>query len=101
MMAIGLIVALLSPIIAHLIKLSISRRREFLADASAIAITRQPSGLISALKKISNDHEPLEAANKATAHMFIENPFKDKVKGGVGMFSSLFNTHPPKKDLRP
>lgn len=95
MMAIGLIVALLSPIIANLIKLAISRRREFLADASAIAITRQPSGLISALKKISMDHEPLEVANKATAHLFIENPFKNKIKGGVGMFSGLFNTHPP------
>jgi len=97
-LAIGLLFAILSPIIARLIKLAISRRREFLADASAIAITRQPSGLISALDKISNDHEPLEAANKATAHLYIANPFKDKTKSAVGKFSGLFNTHPPMKD---
>jgi len=66
-----------------------------MADAGAVAITRQPSGLISALQKIANDHEPLEAANKATAHLYIENPFKDKRKDGLGLFAKLFNTHPP------
>ncbi|KKS80722.1 MAG: HtpX-2 peptidase, heat shock protein HtpX [Candidatus Woesebacteria bacterium GW2011_GWC1_43_10b] len=91
----GIIFAILSPIIANLIKLAISRRREFLADASAISITRQPSGLISALQKIAADHEPLEAANKATAHLYIENPFKDKRHDAVGTFANLFNTHPP------
>ena len=92
---VGLIFAILSPIIATLIKLAISRRREFMADAGAIRLTRQPEGLINALKKISHDHEPLEAANKATAHLYIENPFKDKAKDARNMFSSLFNTHPP------
>ncbi|KKQ51558.1 MAG: Protease HtpX-like protein [Candidatus Woesebacteria bacterium GW2011_GWA1_39_21b] len=91
----GVIFAILSPIIAQLIRLAISRRREFTADAGSVTITRQPSGLISALEKISADHEPLEAANKATAHLYIANPFKDKVGGAVGWFSGLFNTHPP------
>lgn len=94
-LVIGLVFAILSPIIATLIKLAIARRREFFADASSVAITRQPSGLISALQKISNDHEPLEAANKATAHLYIVNPFKDKAKSGVKLFAGLFNTHPP------
>lgn len=90
----GFVFALLSPIIANLIKLAISRRREFTADAGAIAITRQPSGLISALQKIASDREPLEVANKATAHLYIANPFKNKIGGGIGKFASLFNTHP-------
>lgn len=94
-LAVGLVFAILSPFIAQIIQLAISRRREFMADAGAVEITRQPSGLISALQKISVDHEPLEAANKATAHLYIENPFKDKARGGVNWFSSLFNTHPP------
>lgn len=91
---VGLILALLSPIIAQLIQLAISRRREFLADAGSAMITRQPSGLVSALKKIAADQEPLEAANKATAHLYIESPFKDSQKN-IGFFANLFNTHPP------
>lgn len=94
-LALGIVFAILSPIIAQLIRLSISRRREFMADAGGVGITRQPQGLISALEKISRDHEPLEAANKATAHLYIENPFKDKTKSAVGWFAGLFNTHPP------
>lgn len=94
---VGIIFLILSPIIAQLIQLSISRRREYLADAGSVMITRQPSGLISALKKISSDTEPLEAANKATAHLYIVSPFKGK-KGGAGMFAGLFNTHPPVED---
>lgn len=94
-MVLGIIFAILSPIIATLIQLAISRRREFMADAGGIGITRQPQGLISALKKISSDHEPLEAANKATAHMYIANPFKDKTNSAVSTFANLFNTHPP------
>jgi len=92
---VGVLFAIISPLIAQLIRLAISRRREFLADASAVAITKQPSGLISALYKISKDSEPLEVANKATAHLFIVNPFKEKAHGAVGWFSGLFNTHPP------
>jgi heat shock protein HtpX len=95
MMVLGIIFAILSPIIAQLIQLAISRRREFLADAGSVEITRQPAGLISALIKISGDQEPLEAANKATAHLYIVNPFKEKGHGAVGKFASLFNTHPP------
>lgn len=91
----GIVFAILSPLIAQLIQLAISRRREFTADAGSVAITRQPQGLIDALRKISNDHEPLEAANKATAHLYIANPFKDKASGAVSWFAGLFNTHPP------
>jgi heat shock protein HtpX len=91
----GIVFAILSPIIAQLIQLAISRRREFMADAGSVEITRQPSGLIAALEKISADQEPLEAANKATAHLYIVNPFKEKGHGTVGWFANLFNTHPP------
>src|SRR3989337_2537026 len=91
----GLVFAILSPIIAQLIQLAISRRREFTADAGSVAITRQAQGLITALEKISSDHEALEAANKATAHLYIINPFKDKRASSVGWFANLFNTHPP------
>ncbi len=94
-MVIGIIFAILSPIIAQLIQLAISRRREFMADAGSVTITRQPQGLISALQKISLDTEPLEAANKATAHLYIVSPFKMGIKGNVGKFANLFNTHPP------
>jgi|SRR3990167_5598700 len=92
-LVIGLVLAMLSPIIAKLIQLSISRRREFLADASSVKLTRQPSGLISALKKLGADLEPLEAANKATAHLYIVNPLKNR-HDAIGWFSGLFNTHP-------
>lgn len=92
---IGLVFAFLSPLISQLIQLAISRRREFIADAGSVLMTRQPDGLISALQKISADKEPLEAANKATAHLYIANPFKNKIGGSVGWFAGLFNTHPP------
>ncbi|HNQ16894.1 MAG TPA: M48 family metallopeptidase [Candidatus Woesebacteria bacterium] len=91
---VGFVLVLLSPLIANLIKLAISRKREFLADASGVAITKNPMGLISALSKISQDQEPLEAANKATAHLYISDPLKNQ-KGGVGWFANMFNTHPP------
>lgn len=94
-LVLGLVFAILSPIIAQLIQLAISRRREFMADAGGVGITRQPQGLITALQKISADHEPLEAANKATAHLYIVNPFKDKSGRAVEKLASLFNTHPP------
>ncbi len=97
-MIFGLIFALLSPIISQLIQLAISRRREYMADAGSVEITRQPHGLISALKKLETDREPLEAANKATAHLYIVNPFKSGVRGAVGWFAGLFNTHPPIED---
>jgi heat shock protein HtpX len=94
---VGLVLALLSPLIGKLIQLALSRQREFLADASAVLLTRQPSGLVSALEKISADPEPLEAANKATAPLYIVNPLKGE-EGRVGWFANLFNTHPPIKE---
>ena len=95
LLVLGLIFAVLSPIIAQLIQLAVSRRREFLADAGSVSITKQPQGLITALEKISSDSEPLEVANKATAHLFIVSPFKGNIKGTVGRFANFFNTHPP------
>ncbi len=90
---VALALAILSPLIAQLIKLAVSRKREFLADANGAMLTRYPPGLASALKKLSADKEPLEVANKATAHMYIVNPLKDH-KRGAGM-AKLFSTHPP------
>src|SRR3989344_5110964 len=85
--------AILSPIAATLIQLAVSRKREFLADASGVLLTRYPDGLASALEKLKNDHTPPRSASNATAHLFIENPFENKkVKN---FFTSLFNTHPP------
>ncbi|MFH1589885.1 MAG: zinc metalloprotease HtpX [archaeon] len=89
---VGLVLAILAPIIAELIKLSISRKREYMADASGAMFTRYPPGLASALKKISKDPDPLvDTANKATAHLFISSPFRKKKSGR----SRLFSTHPP------
>lgn len=93
---IGLILAALSPIIAVLIQLAISRKREYLADASGALLTRYPKGLALALEKIAADKRPLATANKATAHLYIANPFKNdfgarKLSG----LTFLFNTHPP------
>jgi heat shock protein HtpX len=87
----GLILAALSPLIAQLIRLAISRKREFLADASGAMLTRYPAGLASALRKLAADTEPLAAANKATAHLYIVNPLLDH----KGAFNKLFSTHPP------
>lgn len=91
--AISLIAALLAPLVGTLIQLAISRRREFLADAQSAYLTRNPEQLASALQKISADTEPLEAANRATAHLYIINPLKGSE--AVGWFANLFNTHPP------
>ena len=93
----GIIMAILSPIIAQLIQLAISRRREFLADAGGASLTKYPEGLASALEKISLDKEPLEAANKATAHLYIANPLRNH-HDSIGWFAGLFNTHPPAKE---
>lgn len=88
---VAIVLAILSPLIAQLIKLAISRNREYLADASAALITRYPEGLASALEKISADTELLEASNKATAHLYIVNPLKDR----ASFMNNLFSTHPP------
>ena len=92
-MILAIATAILAPIIAILIQLAVSRRREFLADASGVLLTRYPDGLASALAKISGDKEALEVANRGTAHLYIINPLKGKQ--AVGWFASLFNTHPP------
>jgi heat shock protein HtpX len=91
LLVVGLILAVLSPLIAQLIRLAISRKREFLADASGAMLTRYPAGLASALRKLAADTEPLEAANKATAHLYIVNPLLDH----KGLVNKLFSTHPP------
>ncbi len=93
MIIIGVLGAILSPIIAKLIQLSISRKREFLADASGVMLTRYPDGLASALEKISQDPNSLRAANKATAHLYIASPFKGRQ--AKGWLVHLFSTHPP------
>jgi len=90
-LAIGLILIILSPLIATIIKFAISRQREYLADSNGALITRYPAGLAGALRKISA-HSEVSTANNATAHMFISSPFGKNTKV---MFSSLFNTHPP------
>ncbi|EKD87377.1 MAG: hypothetical protein ACD_36C00113G0004, partial [uncultured bacterium] len=93
LLLIGVILAIISPILATLIQLSVSRKREFLADASGALLTRYPEGLARALEKLGHDKEVLEAATNATAHLYITNPFKGKQFHAF--FSSLFNTHPP------
>jgi heat shock protein HtpX len=97
-MVIGIVLLILSPIIATLIQLAISRKREFLADATGALMTRYPEGLASALQKISSNARPLAKANHATAHLFISDPFKeidDRGKEKMGFFHKLFLTHPP------
>jgi heat shock protein HtpX len=91
MMLIAIVLAILAPLFARLLQLSISRQREFLADATAVRLTRNPSGLADALQKIGGDREVLEAANRATAHLYIVNPIKTFEKRSKGLFS----THPP------
>jgi len=96
MMLVGIILAILTPIIAKLIQLAISRKREFLADASGALLTRYPEGLASALEKISNSQIPLRRTNKATAHLYISSP----LKGGqaTSWLGRLFMTHPPAEE---
>lgn len=86
---IGLVLAILSPLFAKLIQLAVSRKREFLADASGVLLTRYPEGLASALEKIAQQNQPLRKANKATAHLYISNPFS------AHKVSKLLSTHPP------
>ncbi len=88
---IAIALAILTPIIATLIQLAVSRQREYLADASGALLTRYPPGLASALRKIASDREPLEVANKATASLYIANPLKDAPR----FMDNLFDTHPP------
>ena len=95
LMLIGLIFLILSPIFGKLMQLAVSRKREFLADATAVEFTRNPDGLISALKKLELDPNELKTANKSTAHMYVVNPFrKDAVNSKHKKTSNLWSTHP-------
>lgn len=94
MMIIGIVLVILAPIIAKLIQLAISRRREFYADASSALLTRQPSGLVGALKKIAASEDiQLSSASPATAHMYIDDPLTKESHGS--WLTNLFSTHPP------
>ena len=100
LIVVGLVLAILSPIIAQLMQLAISRKREFLADANGALLTRYPKGLADALRKIKDDPDPLvDTANKATAHLYISMPFRHDGKKKASWVQSLFQTHPP-IDLR-
>lgn len=92
-LVVGLLFAILAPIFAKLLELAVSRKREFLADATAAKLTRYPEGLASALLKIAHDPDPVDQANRATAHLYIASPTKKDE-----FVSSLFSTHPPIED---
>lgn len=95
LIALGILLAILSPLIGEMIKLAISRKREFLADASGALLTRHPKGLADALRKIKNDPDPLvDTANKATAHLFISTPFRERRGKKASFVQNLFSTHP-------
>ena len=95
LMVIGLVFLILSPIFGSLMQLALSRKREFLADSTAVEFTRNPEGLISALEKLENDPNELEYANSATANMYIVNPFK---KNGKKKSTNIWSTHPSTSD---
>ena len=92
LLIVGLVLAILSPLFAELIKLAVSRSREYLADADGALLTRYPEGLARALEKIAGQDRPLKRANHATAHLFLANPFDPHV---TKKFEHLFSTHPP------
>ena len=95
MIVAGIALAIFAPLVAQLIQFAVSRRREFLADASGALLTRYPEGLASALQKIGAHAQPMRRANHATAHLFIGNPFGAKARQG---FNRLFMTHPPTEE---
>jgi heat shock protein HtpX len=92
---VGFLLALLSPLVAQLIKAAVSRRREFLADASAIELTRYPPGLVGALRKLREDSTVVRTASHATAHMWIESPLQRSGGSPASWVNRLFDTHPP------
>lgn len=95
-MVLAIAFAILAPIFAQLLKLAISRKREFAADADAALLTRHPEGLARALEKISSDHNTLKRTNRATAHMYIISPLSNGDRGNkVSWFSKMWMTHPP------
>lgn len=94
----GLLLALLAPLVAQLLKMSVSRRRELLADSSAVELTRYPPGLISALKKLRDDSTVVRTSSRATAHLWIESPLQRSGSGAASWLNRLFDTHPPIED---
>jgi len=92
---VAIIFSILAPLFAYLMQFSISRKREFMADANGALLTRYPEGLARALEKISQDTEPLEVANRATAHLYFSSPFKEDGGKKVAWFTKMFMTHPP------
>lgn len=96
MLVLYIVALILTPIVAQMIQLAVSRRREYLADASAALLTRNPDALANALIKISGASQPLQSATTSTAHLFFSNPFKQGAK--VSWFTNLFSTHPPVED---
>jgi heat shock protein HtpX len=94
LMLIGIVLALLSPLVAMLMQLAISRKRELLADADGALLTRNPNGLADALQKITSDPVSMRASNKATAHLFIASPLHDTSGKAKGFMAGLFDTHP-------
>ena len=98
LMLLGLICLILAPIFGTLMQLALSRKREFLADSTAVELTRNPEGLISALQKLDSDPNELQSANSATANMYIVNPFKKNGEKGKKKTSSIWSTHPSTED---
>lgn len=98
LLILGVVGIILAPIAAQMIQLAISRKREYLADASGALLTRYPEGLASALEKISSYSRPMQRANNATAHLFIADPFGDSKQTIGQKISNLFQTHPPASD---
>ena len=95
LMIVAVVGIVLAPLAAKLIELAVSRRREYLADASGVLLTRYPEGLASALQKIGGYTAPMQSANLATAHLFIGDPFGAKSGGSSGWIERMFSTHPP------
>ncbi len=95
---VGFILLIFAPIIAQVMQLAVSRRREYLADASGVQMTRYPPGLISALKKLEDDHTSVHTSSKATAHLWIEEPLDKESNKGDNKWNHLFDTHPPIED---
>ena len=94
----GIVLLIFAPIIARVMQLAVSRRREYLADASGVSLTRYPPGLISALKKLKGDTTVISSASKATAHLWIEEPLDTEHANASTRFNRLFATHPPLDD---
>ena len=97
LLLIGIALAILAPIAAILIQLAVSRKREYLADASGALLTRYPEGLASALQKLAHDNTPMRQANHATAHLWLDDPYQGK-KNTVSWLAKIFMTHPPIED---